>query len=103
MAQTDDACLQNGSLENLLRDQKRSAEFREPMRVLRLAAEVLAGLVHLHLNNVPHGNLVPRNVLLDENHRAKLVAFGLAGRPAGVTGRRASTDPDLVCWLVCAN
>ena len=60
--------------------------------MLRLGADILAGLAHLHEHQVAHRDLAARNVLLDENNRAKLVDFGLARRHAAQPYRRKVGD-----------
>ena len=66
----------------LLQDEKRNAEFKQVAGILRLGADMLAGLAHLHSHNIVHRDLAARNVLLDDNSRAKLVDFGLSRRNA---------------------
>lgn len=56
----------------------------------RTTAQLLLGLVYLHINGVVHGDLKPANILLDGFERIQLVDFGstrsLLGRTAASCG-----------------
>jgi eukaryotic-like serine/threonine-protein kinase len=46
--------------------------------IARLGDEVCAGLAHAHERGVIHRDIKPHNILLDENHHAKVTDFGVA-------------------------
>ncbi|QSQ24464.1 protein kinase [Pyxidicoccus parkwayensis] len=50
-----------------------------PERV-RIGAEALAALAHLHHHGLLHGDVHSRNFMLTDEHRVKLIDFGLARR-----------------------
>lgn len=40
--------------------------------------DLASALAYLHTNGFAHRDLKPENILFDENHRIKLIDFGLA-------------------------
>ncbi|WP_457632241.1 serine/threonine-protein kinase [Oceanithermus desulfurans] len=50
----------------------------EGLAILEAALEVLAALSHLHARGILHRDLTPKNILLTEEGRPKLMDFGLA-------------------------
>ncbi|WNG15671.1 serine/threonine protein kinase [Cystobacter fuscus] len=50
-----------------------------PERV-RIGAEALAALTHLHRHGLLHGDVHSRNFMLTDEHRVKLIDFGLSRR-----------------------
>ena len=50
----------------------------EGLRILEAALEVLSALGHLHERGILHRDLTPKNILLTEEGRPKLMDFGLA-------------------------
>lgn len=50
-----------------------------------LVRDVVSALAHVHGCGVVHGDVKPRNVLLDSGGRAKLIDFGLARNAGGVS------------------
>ena len=55
-----------------------------PVRVLRIARSVVAGLVEAHKAGVVHRDLKPANIMIDEEDQALIMDFGIArstGRP----------------------
>jgi ankyrin repeat protein/serine/threonine protein kinase len=51
----------------------------------RCVVDAALGLYHLHANGVVHRDIAARNILVDENYRAKVADFGMA-RTAGEDG-----------------
>jgi hypothetical protein len=64
--------IENGSLEDLLRDHGP----RPLPEAVELFHEVAVGLMHLHGKGVLHCDLKPANVLLDQDHKPRLADFG---------------------------
>ena len=78
--------VQNGSLDDVLhsRRAKSGSAVAAPVRLdwcarMRIAAEVAAGLQHLHSLGMVHGRLQPSAVLLDGFLTARLGDAGLEG------------------------
>lgn len=72
----------NGNLDDRLACNGETTPLSWQMRV-RIAAEICAALVFLHTNRphcFVHGNLKPKNVLLDGNFTVKLFDFGMFGQ-----------------------
>lgn len=59
-----------------------------PDQIINVLAQAAAGLDYAHARDVVHGDLLPSNVLLDQDGRALIVDFGLA--PAGQPATRES-------------
>ncbi|MDH3421334.1 MAG: serine/threonine protein kinase [Gammaproteobacteria bacterium] len=60
------------------------------------ARDVVRSLAHVHGCGIVHGDVKPRNVLLDAGGHAKLIDFGLA-RDAGSTSRAGGGTPAYQC------
>ncbi|KAJ7858294.1 hypothetical protein B0H13DRAFT_2076187 [Mycena leptocephala] len=60
---------------------------------------VIRGLAYLHSNNVVHGDLCGRNILIDKDGRALLADFGLAGFIDHDTTNRSSTRGGSIRWM----
>eukprot|EP01107_Rhizomastix_libera_P013274 TRINITY_DN3579_c0_g1_i2.p1 TRINITY_DN3579_c0_g1~~TRINITY_DN3579_c0_g1_i2.p1 ORF type:complete len:382 (-),score=83.03 TRINITY_DN3579_c0_g1_i2:17-1162(-) len=78
----DELCLvyeymRGGSLEDLLRDQKRKMGFKFESRT-QIAYDVACGLAFLHYNGIVHLDIKPDNILIDQNGRACIADCGLA-------------------------
>jgi len=72
---------------------KRSRTFGTPT-FLRVAAELLSGMLHLHERNVAHRDLEPENVLLATGTRqVKEADFGLAKMNRSTVTRGVGTPP----------
>ncbi len=52
---------------------------------LRLMAQILVALRHVHEKNVIHRDIKPDNIMLDKDQNAILIDFGLAGFNNGKT------------------
>ncbi|KAK4054620.1 mitosis inhibitor protein kinase swe1 [Microbotryomycetes sp. JL221] len=70
----------NGNLCYFLEEYGREHEFLDEARVWKILNEMVAGVHHLHLNNVIHLDLKPANVFIDVRGHLKLGDFGLATR-----------------------
>ncbi len=64
--------VENGSLDDLLRDHGRLS----PEEAVVLFREIAIGLTHAHGKGVLHCDLKPANILLDQDHRPRLADFG---------------------------
>ena len=64
--------VENGSLDDLLRDHGRLS----PEEAVVLFREIAIGLSHAHGKGVLHCDLKPANILLDQDHRPRLADFG---------------------------
>jgi serine/threonine-protein kinase len=78
--------LQNGSLEDRLRDGPLPDD-----TTVRLATELAAGLAHAHERGLVHRDLKPANVLFDSEDRAKIADFGIARMGGSGTLTEAGT------------
>jgi serine/threonine protein kinase len=50
-----------------------------------IALDILSALAHLHSRNLVHRDVTPTNVIVTPEQRAKLIDFGVAGRPRATT------------------
>lgn len=66
----------------------------DPENTAWIAQRLLNGLLYLHQNGVVHGDLKPKNIIVQPNkHLAVLVDFGLAAiRPTGKTASKGYTE-----------
>jgi eukaryotic-like serine/threonine-protein kinase len=64
--------IENGSLDDLLRDHGRLS----PDEAVVMFREIAIGLMHAHGKGVLHCDLKPANILLDQDHRPRLADFG---------------------------
>jgi serine/threonine-protein kinase len=62
-----------------IRQAMAEASLSLPERV-RIGAEALAALTHLHRHGLLHGDVHSRNFMLTDEHRVKLIDFGLSRR-----------------------
>uniref|UniRef100_H2YYS0 non-specific serine/threonine protein kinase n=1 Tax=Ciona savignyi TaxID=51511 RepID=H2YYS0_CIOSA len=76
-----------GNLESLLENTKPSLTMR-----LRIALDISNALCYLHgfdtVNKIVHGDIKPKNILLDDGLRAKLIDFGTIQIIAHTTTRK---------------
>jgi serine/threonine protein kinase len=94
------AYVEGGTLESLIR----TAGPPDLATVVRITAQVGAGLDALHANGLVHRDVKPSNIMLDEDHAAYLTDFGLArGRgytvltkPGQVMGTLDYIAPELI-------
>ncbi len=62
-------------------DARRLAEQDGPSVLLQLGERFVEAYAHLHSQGVIHGDVHPRNVLVDGNATVTIIDYGLAGRP----------------------
>lgn len=74
-----------------------SMQVPDAERYRDIALDVLSALGHLHARDLLHRDITPTNVIITPEGRAKLIDFGLAGRPeAGVlAGTPAFMAPEV--------
>ncbi len=72
-----------------------AAREADPARVFAWLKEALEALHALHAQNISHGDISPRNVLVTVAGRLKLLDFGLAGEFGKAGGFTAGTLPYL--------
>ncbi|KDQ51599.1 hypothetical protein JAAARDRAFT_199053 [Jaapia argillacea MUCL 33604] len=65
--------MENGNVMNYTQDVTVTSQM-----VDRMLREIAEGLIYLHAEDIIHGDLCGRNILIDENCHAKLSDFGLA-------------------------
>jgi serine/threonine protein kinase len=70
--------MKNGSLQQYLKKMRHEQLPLEMHRLFSLLFQVVSGLQHLHHKDIIHGDLMPSNVLIDENENALLADFGLS-------------------------
>ncbi|KAG2055053.1 kinase-like protein [Suillus hirtellus] len=71
--------MKNGSLSEYLDTMWCEQQQPPKMHILfLLLSQVVLGLQYLHSKNIIHGDLMPPNVLIDENGDARLADFGLS-------------------------
>jgi serine/threonine-protein kinase len=78
-------------------DARRLSEHDESALLFELAERLIAAYAHLHAQGVVHGDVHPRNVLVDGDGKVTIVDYGLAGRTAAsgatpVPGTRGGID-----------
>ncbi|MBI4859334.1 MAG: serine/threonine-protein kinase [Candidatus Riflebacteria bacterium] len=72
----------------------RLSEGRPPVvEAVRLAIEILKGIVEAHRRNIIHRDLKPSNVFLDESERVKVADFGLATSVSGADEPQGGRTP----------
>ncbi|WP_454739462.1 lanthionine synthetase LanC family protein [Cupriavidus necator] len=81
---------------DLYRAEGEARALPEPGRsdaLLKIAAQILRSYAHLHSQGALHGDVHPRNILVDESDRITVLDFGLAIMPvAGVVGLHGGID-----------
>ncbi|KAG1789600.1 kinase-like domain-containing protein [Suillus plorans] len=70
--------MKNGSLHQYLGTMRREQSPPEMRRLFLLLLQIVLGLQYLHSKDIVHGDLMPPNVLIDENGDALLADFGLS-------------------------
>lgn len=78
-------------------DARRLSEHDGAALLIELAERLIAAYAHLHAQGVIHGDVHPRNVLVDGDGKVTIIDYGLAGRPtapgsAQVFGVRGGID-----------
>ncbi len=68
------------------------AEQLKPARAIRIASQIADGLAVAHAAGIVHRDLTPRNIMLTEDGRAKIVDFGVGKTCAAAT---ATNNPTL--------
>jgi ankyrin repeat protein/predicted Ser/Thr protein kinase len=64
----------------------------------RCVVDAALGLYHLHANGVVHRDIAARNILVDENYRAKVADFGMA-RAADDEGDYTTSTSGPLKWM----
>lgn len=81
---------------NLYRAAEEARTLPEPGRsdaLLKIAEQILQSYAHLHSQGALHGDVHPRNILVDDNDRITILDFGLAVMPtAGLMGLHGGID-----------
>ncbi|KAJ6577497.1 kinase-like domain-containing protein [Mycena capillaripes] len=66
---------------------------------IELLCDIVRGLKYLHSENIVHGDLCGRNVLIDNRGHAMLTDFGLAAFVESDTAMKTSTRSGLIRWM----
>ncbi|KAK7032775.1 Serine/threonine-protein kinase STY8 [Favolaschia claudopus] len=66
---------------------------------IELLRDTIKGLRYLHRQRIVHGDLCGRNILIDENGRARLTDFGLSAFAESDTTRKTSAQSGSTRWM----
>ena len=70
--------LSGGSLKDLIADSRKSGQWLPADEILRISAEIVNGLAHIHRCRILYLDLQPKNVLFDQWRNIRLVDFDTA-------------------------
>ncbi|KAI0071122.1 kinase-like protein, partial [Panus rudis PR-1116 ss-1] len=70
--------MENGNVLDFMEALKESGSGCTPVQASRWFAQIAKGLAFLHQEDIIHGDLRAANVLIDDNHGARVADFGLA-------------------------
>jgi serine/threonine protein kinase len=90
--------MENGSLQQYLKIIWHEQLLPEMHRLFSLLFQVVSGLQYLHHKGIIHGDLMPSNVLIDENENALLADFGLSHLLEHETSFFKSLGPGAIRW-----
>jgi serine/threonine protein kinase len=90
--------MENGSLQQYLKIIWHEQLLPEMHRLFSLLFQVVSGLQYLHNKGIIHGDLMPSNVLIDENENALLADFGLSHLLEHETSFFKSLGPGAIRW-----
>ncbi|KAJ7831481.1 kinase-like domain-containing protein [Mycena leptocephala] len=85
--------MQQGNVLNYMTEHSPSSEY-----AITLLNDVIQGLMYLHSENIVHGDLCARNILMHE-HQAYLTDFGSATFIESDTSRKSSTRVGATRWM----
>ncbi|KAJ7114227.1 kinase-like domain-containing protein [Mycena epipterygia] len=88
--------MRNGTMNNFVKIRNETLPDR---RVDKLLFETAQGLAYLHSQNIVHGDLRGRNVLIDDGEHAQLADFGLAIVTDATLGTTSTTQGSSLRWM----
>jgi len=93
--------MENGTLEDFIKlnEGKHKLNERKGMLKVKIVKHIASAMEFLHKQGYIHGDLTSKNVLLDDNYKAKVADFGLlrrVGTALGMSGHRCWAAPEYV-------
>ncbi|KAL4453951.1 hypothetical protein ABPG74_003834 [Tetrahymena malaccensis] len=71
--------IQGNKLENFIKDNFEKNEPEIKLLKLQVAKQVLQGIDYLHEHNVAHGDIKPKNILINKQNQIKIIDFSESG------------------------